>query len=869
MQLLSSGTWTTLWMTVLMLTVSSVSIAQNGDHPGEPQPDNWQQFDVPDSPPLSPEDELASFRIAPGFRIELVAAEPLVVDPVAIAWDEKGRLWAVEMRSFMPNVDGIGETEPIGTISVLEDSDGDGRYDKASRFLEGLVNPRAIAIVDGGVLVAEPPHLWYCRDTDGDLACDEKVDVLRYGDPNPDNLEHTENGLLLAIDNWLYSAKSSRRIRFRLDDDTPSVTVERTLFRGQWGIAQDDQGRLFYNTNSNYLIGDPLPANLLSRNPHSGRAVGQPAGAGVRIVGDESVHSIRTNTGINRGYAKGMLRSDGHLARTTSVSALEIYRGDAYEDSYRGGAFVPEPAGNLIAFFDISGDGVEIGGKQRLFDDPEFGSRAFLCSSDERFRPVDCAVGPDGCLYVVDFYRGILQHRQFVTSYLRKQIIERGLDEPVGLGRIWRVVPEKKAPTTPDLDASFFDAPAQVRSLSHDNGWIRDTAQRLLVSAGDGAIGELLVLTALEGPTSIGRIHALWTLQGLGILDTATVMKALTSRDSGVRVAALRCLAESPPPEEELLEVIAALSLSPADETRESRVHRLLALGSIEGALAREATMAMVWTLVKHAQDGHSRLAALSGWGGRQVEVLAHLLGDEGWKEPSQGQLRLFRELARSAVRSAPGQLAAVLKFAGLHEGGNSIQISLIDGVIEAMREKRFRLPELPPRLRILEREELRSLPALTGRLAEIDQRLSWQAAPRVAPREWTAQEKFLAEKGRELYNNCMLCHGPDGGGQPWLGPALIDSPWLLGNDQIAIRILLDGMTGPVEVDGVKWDATMPTQRENSDFSDENVAGLLTWLRRQWGHGGDPITTEGVARVRENTSDRIMPWTVKELREVE
>jgi len=114
-----------------------------------------------------------------------------------------------------------------------------------------------------------------------------------------------------------------------------------------------------------------------------------------------------------------------------------------------------------------------------------------------------------------------------------------------------------------------------------------------------------------------------------------------------------------------------------------------------------------------------------------------------------------------------------------------------------------------------------------------------------------------------------MLCHGPDGGGQPWLGPALIDSPWLLGNDQIAIRILLDGMTGPVEVDGVKWDATMPTQRENSDFSDENVAGLLTWLRRQWGHGGDPITTEGVARVRENTSDRIMPWTVKELREVE
>lgn len=858
-----------LLVAILAVAVATPLSGQNGDRQGETQPENWEKFDLPESPPLSPEDELASFRIAPGFRIELIAAEPLVVDPVAIAWDEKGRLWAVEMRAFMPDVDGEGETEPIGTISVLEDIDGDGRQDRSTRFLDGLVNPRAISIVEGGVLVAEPPHLWYCRDTDGDLICDEKTEVLRYGDPNPNNLEHTENGLLLAIDNWLYNAKSSRRIKFSLIEGTPSISVEGTLFRGQWGIAQDDHGRLFYNNNSTYLIGDPLPGNLLRRNPHSGRAVGQPAGAGVRIVSDESVYSIRPNTGINRGYSKGMLRDDGHLARTTSVSALEIYRGDAYDSSYRGGVFIPEPAGNLVTFFDLHGDGVEIRGKQRLYDDPDFGSRAFLCSTDERFRPVDCAVGPDGCLYIVDFYRGILQHRQFVTSYLRKQILERGLDEPIGLGRIWRIVPEKQAPKAPEFSKLFFDAPAQVRSLSAGNGWIRDTAQRLLVASRDGSIGELLTLTATESPSAIARVHALWTLQGLGILDTATIQKALKSAEDTVRIAALRIIAASPPGEDQLFDIVTALSVSPADESRESRVHRLLALGSIEGALSREATMAMAGTLSKHAEDGHSRLAALSGWNQQQLEVLAHLLNDPQWHQPTPGMEKLLVELSRSAVRSTPRQLSAVLKFADSLPEGSRSQIALVDGVLAAMKEKRFKLPELPMRLRLLEKTSLRALPHLGEKLAELDQRLSWQSAPLEPPLDWSEQERALAEEGKELYNSCMLCHGTDGTGLPWLGPSLIDSPWLLGNDPIAVRILLDGMTGPVEIDGIEWNATMPTQRENPKFSDSKIAGLLTWLRRQWGHRGDPVNPMSVKRIREATSDRILPWTVKELREVE
>jgi len=556
----------------------------------------WRGIEVPEAPPLAPDKAMATLRVAPGFRVELVAAEPLVEDPVAMAWDERGLLYVVEMRGFMPNVDGEGEQEPVGRVVVLEDTDGDGAMNRSGVYLDGLVSPRAIAVVSGGILIGEPPHLWLCRSETvaGELPrCGSRERLLDYGDPDPDLLEHTENGLLWGLDNWIYNAKSDRRFRLRRSAEDVSIEIDPTLFRGQWGIAQDDVGRLYYNTNSRYLFADLIPADYALADPdHQPRGGG--IGASERLVRDETVYSIRVNPGINRGYVNGMLRADGRLAVTTSVSGLVVYRGDQFPATFRGDVFVPEPAGNVVAHFDLAPGPVDDGiptlvAEHRRYGDPDWVEREFLASTDERFRPVDAKVGPDGALYVIDMYRGILQHVRYVTTYLREYILEHGLDRPLGMGRIYRVVWEGDAenPAFVRREAPRLATAAdRIAALSHPNGWQRDTAQRLLVeneldNAGRDALRDL----ARSGQDPLSRIHALWTLHGRGELDDAIVEKALRAGDPWLVVHALRTgeetLAGSATGQAALAELLD--SASP-----QVRTQSLLTLGS----MARQRTWA-------------------------------------------------------------------------------------------------------------------------------------------------------------------------------------------------------------------------------------------------------------------------------------
>src|SRR5581483_6112794 len=234
----------------LLLAMSAAPLfGQNGDRRGEvqaPLPDN---FKVPPAPVLSPADELATFKLAPGFHAEAIATDPLIADPIAIQFGPDGRLWVLEMRGYMPNADAIGEREPVCDVAVLTDTDGDGKYDKRTTFLDHLVMPRALSLVGDGLLVGEPTHLWFCRDTNGDGVCDEKTEIAAdFGNTN--NPEHNANGLMWAMDNWIYSANWTARLRWlgggKFERDV-------TVTRGQWGITQDDYGRIYYNSNS-----DPL-----------------------------------------------------------------------------------------------------------------------------------------------------------------------------------------------------------------------------------------------------------------------------------------------------------------------------------------------------------------------------------------------------------------------------------------------------------------------------------------------------------------------------------------------------------------------------------------------------------------------------------
>ncbi|MEK9864150.1 MAG: hypothetical protein VW804_13435, partial [Verrucomicrobiota bacterium] len=437
------------------------SMAQNGDKRGEQQAPLPEHLVLPPSPPLSPEDALASFTLPPEFGIELVASEPLVGDPVAMEFDPDGRIWVVEMRGYMPNINGTDEDKPVGRVVVLEDTDADGRMDKSTVFLDKLVMPRAIALIDGGVVVAEPPRLWFCKDTNGDLKCDERSEIANdyatQNDPKHgarSNPEHASNGLMWAMDNWIYSANHDVQFRY----EGGHWIRQATYSRGQWGISQDNAGRIYFNSNSDQLRGDVVPAAYLTRNPDFTNA----RGAGVRLASSQEVWPSRINPGVNRGYRPGTLREDGRLRKYTGACGPVIYRGNQFPASYLGNAFVCEPTGNMVRRNLIT----EKHGSLEATN--AYHEMEFLTSSDERFRPVNAFNGPDGTLYIVDFYRGLIQHRIYLTSFLRGQIEDRGLQEPIGLGRIYRVYHRGKdrqsAPTMSSMNSAELAA-----QLSHPN----------------------------------------------------------------------------------------------------------------------------------------------------------------------------------------------------------------------------------------------------------------------------------------------------------------------------------------------------------------------------------------------------------------
>ena len=519
----------------LVCLVTLQARAQQGDKKRQTQASRIPKERIPPAPPLSPQEALKQFKVPTGFRIELVASEPMVEVPTVIQFDPDGRLWVVEMRGFMPNPDGIGETNTNGRISILEDTNGDGRMDRKKVFLDGLVMPRALLLVRDGVLVCEPPQLWFYpnqQDKPGERVL-VAADFAKDADPKLGsrmNPEHSGNSLLLGMDNWIYSLYHPYRYQFA----GGKWQRESVPQRAQWGLSQDDFGRLFYTANSDHLRGDLVPPHYFGGK----RAKQKFPGIGVQIAKDQSVWPGRINPGVNRAYEPGTLREDGTLARFTAACGTCIYRGDLFPREFYGNAFVCEPAANIVRRNILTEhDGVVTASNA-------YHRGEFVASTDELFRPVNLATGPDGALYIADLYHGIIQHRMFLTSYLRGQAEDRGLDKVIDKGRIWRVVPEGKAIGTKPAMSKESSA-SLTKYLSHPNGWWRDTAQRLLVERDDRSVFTPLQQLAAEGPDSVPRLHALWTLKELRLLTTPIIEKALRDSHSKVRAAAVRLAEDS------------------------------------------------------------------------------------------------------------------------------------------------------------------------------------------------------------------------------------------------------------------------------------------------------------------------------------
>jgi mono/diheme cytochrome c family protein len=575
-----------------------------------------------------------------------------------------------------------------------------------------------------------------------------------------------------------------------------------------------------------------------------------------------------------------------------------VYRGDRLPAELYGNIFVAEPAANLVSRIVLNEDGTTLRAR-KAYDRGEF-----LASTDERFRPVYLSNAPDGTLYVVDMYRGILEDRLSMTEYLRDQIRARKLEQPTGLGRIYRVV-HVSTLRDPSKAAAPLSAasPAQlVAALAHPNGWWRDTAQRLIVERRPASVVPALTKLAEFGSDWRVRLHALWTLDGIDAIEPTTVARALEHGSPHVRTAAIRLAERWLGKPNHPLQSAVLKRLHDAD----AGVRRQLAasLGSLPSR-ARDA--AAVSLLDAHGDDPVTLDAALSGLRGGEGAVLEKMLQIDArqtvQREAAISMLsatvvRSAQEdavhdlFARIGRRRADWQRSAVLRgmeiaLLGAAMPGTSAPRAAIRetadpapcptcpggragpggayayprptsaaGSVSGRGGARLRLNREPVAL-----TGLRATDPLAERMGVVLARVSWPGKPGDAavlpPLNADDQRRFDA--GREIYKSmCLACHQADGRGQDTLAPTLIGASFTLGSAGISARILLNGKEGAFGL--------MPPL--GATLTDDQVASVLTYVRREWGQGATPVDAGTVKTVRALSLGRTRPWTDDELRKL-
>lgn len=802
------------------------------------------------SPAQSPEEELATFQIEPGLKIELVAAEPLVEEPVVITFDANGRLWVVEMRGFMPDIEGKGESEPVGRISVLEDHDGDGRMDASTIYLDSLILPRALALVPGGALVVENQALWLTEDLDNDLVADTKtlIDPDYAGGPF---VEHSGNGLWRGIDNWYYNAKS--RFRYRLREG--KWVRDSTEFRGQWGMSHDDQGRLYYNYNWSQLHADLVPPNYLSRNANHTPTSGIDHG----LTRDRRIYPIRSNPAVNRGYIPGTLDEQGRLLEFTAACSPFYYRGATLPEEYYGNVFVCEPSGNLIKRNKVVSDGWSLAAY-----DPHPG-KEFLASTDERFRPVFQATGPDGALYVADMYRGLVQHGAHVTPYLREQTLQRKLVLPINRGRIWRIVPEDWKPVR-SRKLSNATASELVAELCDSNGWYRDMAQRLLVERRDTSVADELVKLAREGKNPTASLHALWTLEGLDLLTPELLFETLNEDNTPLQTASLRLLE---PFADNDAAVRMRLGLHMKEVVKEIAPAAIPQIAFTAAVLdERQAHEILETILNDYDTAALIRDAALSSLENQEFRFMKKLMRSDQWKTREPEKEIFFEMLTTAVIRNAqPSEITALLAL--LEDPRNTIGWQS-QAMLTAISIQGGSEPADPVVLTAAPSLLEQTTPTVSNALRRLF-RWPGHTPPDVTRKvllDEGAQQQFAI--GRQHYlTTCSGCHGTDGAGLPRFAPTLVGSDWVLGDERRLALILLHGMEGPLEVAGKMYDEPeiLPVMPSHSVLDDGAITAIMTYIRNEWGNDAGPVKRGTVGSIRHTSQGRVMPWTADELNE--
>ena len=697
---------------------------------------------------LSPEESMEKFYLPEGYKIELVASEPMVNEPVAIAWDGNGKMYVAQMDTYMQNVDAVGEDEPISQIKLLVDLDGDGKMDKSTVFIDSLLLPRMILPLDDRLIVNETYSydLWSYRDTDNDGVADEKIRVYENPKRRGGNLEHQQSGLVWNLDNWVYTTYNPLRFRFNKDGIKVDSLVDGSS--GQWGLTQDDLGNMYYSS-----AGGETAAYGFQVPPIYGE---------VNLEGQISEGFMEpwpvVGTPDVQGGAKLRLKEDGTLNKFTGVAGQEIFRGDKLPPSTYGDLFIPEPVGRLIRRAKIKNEN----GKKVLYN--AYDQAEFLASTDLNFRPVQAQTGPDGSLYIVDMYRGIIQEGNWTRegSHLRPVILRKGLDKNIGRGRIYRIVHEEMEPSGKPklLDKS---AEELVDYLGHPNGWYRNTAQKLIILKGDMDIVPKLKELARDNESfwtdnfgdrdyPIERIHALWTLEGLGVVDKELILEKLKDADPRVRITAIR-------------------------------------------------------------------------------------LSEEFLKKEDQEIMQALAKLQKDSDINVVNQLVLSLRYSKSAESSN-----ILNSVLEEYADNELIAASVDLGLKAKDSDLLQ----LKHRLANKSNGHKWRALD-----------------GYDIYKQtCVTCHGSDLKGVPngensLIAPSLIGSPRVMGDKEVLVKILLNGLTGPI--DGKEYGIMLPMGSNDDDW----IGHVATYIRSM--NDTTMVHENEVRDIRAKNTERNSYWTLKEL----
>ncbi len=627
----------------------------------------------------------------------------------------------------------------------------------------------------------------------------------------PANPHAAQSTVFRALDNWLYTAKAGLQLR---EFDGTWATQPFVNQRAQWGLTQDNFGRLYYSSNGDHLRADLVPAHYFSRNPNYDGTYG----TDVRLPADQATWPQGPTPGVNR---RAQLRDeDGTLAVFTSNTAPCVYRGDQFPPEFVGNVFLGEVAGRFLRRSIVTeSDGT-------LTARNAYERREFLYSRDERFRPTYTANGPDGALYVADMHRGIIEGDIFVTSFLRQQFLARKLQEPFnGLGRVYRIVHAgRPAGSRPKLARD--QAAAWVPHLAHPNGFWRDAAQRIIVESGDRGVAAAVRRMATSHADLVARLHALWTLDGLDVADPATLQAALRDREPALRIAALR-VAERRLSDSSVRGAVLALHTDPRPDVRRQL---LFTLGEGSGADLAATRLAL---LGRDAGEPGMVEAALSGLRGEESALLASLAADPAWQAERPGADRLYAALAQAAA-NAGGVESVLTLLADGRRTPDWIRLALLEG-LKASRLRGLTAP--PAGLAAVEQS---AVSEIRNRAAALQKTWSQPVVSRAA----RVLSGPVFERGKELFGVCAACHGPEGKGNPTIAPPLEGSAVIAGAPAELIRSVLEGRN--LE----RANKAYPDMPALAALPDADIAAVVSYVRARFGNGTRPVTPGQVAQAR-------------------